>query len=73
MSPGLLHGDAPQPVDYLRAVEAREQLQRAYATWRAQGRPACGEAFIRLQWAAGAHMRAALQAQVSSQRRCATS
>ena len=60
-TPGV---ETPSPVDYLRAAECREQLQLAYATWLARGRPGYGDAFIRLQWAAGAHMRAALHAQV---------
>lgn len=56
--------EAPTPADYLRAAECREQLQRAYATWLASGGRGYGSAFERLQWAAGAHMRAAMRAQV---------
>lgn len=35
-------GEVPCAEDYLRAAECREQLQRAYATWRTQGARRCG-------------------------------
>jgi hypothetical protein len=54
--------EVPCAEDYLRAAECREQLQRAYATWRTQGARRCG--LNALSLAAMAHMRAALSAQV---------
>jgi hypothetical protein len=52
----------PDALACLRAVERREQLQLAYRTWVAAGRPRYGRELDRLTWAAHAHMQAAMYA-----------
>lgn len=59
-------GESPRPsagaraAQCLRAVARREQLQLAYRTWVADGRPTAGPSMTRLQLTANAHMLAQL-------------
>jgi hypothetical protein len=48
------------PDEYLLAAKRRCVLQRAYATWVAEGARGYGRAFVELQWAADAHMQSQL-------------
>jgi hypothetical protein len=54
----------PTPEDYLRAAERRAQLQSAYHTWLAAGRPRWGDLLDRMAWVAEQHRSACHVARV---------